>query len=1256
MPKNVRDRNHPQVSHNMDLGVQLQDELMPQLLTKKVCDGNYPEFISEDSNDIQISLQQNKEPMGLHAVKRAMVRQSVAPGFNTGCSDSNGSRVSVNANLSPHADMDVSVNTFMSLDGTHTVNNIRGCEDVILINSIKAKEVAIRSKTSVINTIEHQGTAQSSASRFENLVSSTWELIDEAEAKPYVSTRTARTAFRLLHQYGSIFIKGKSGSGKTRLALRLLSHISKKTGRKPVNISQWQQWDFIPKTYNKTKFVVLIDDIYGSNNLNGDRIQECERYFDIMWPQVESGDIFCILTSRSEIAILCKYRMKKYDIVKKALCVDMDGNKYPLTSNEKSNMLLKICDLHISEADFVRVPEMEISLGFVQCCVFFASSKEAQTKGITFFLQPNEFILSEVHKLQVNDGIGYLVLLIVLMCKGELDVSHIHPIKCKIRTLIANLKECCHMTAEVTLSYLRDKADSLCDTYLRRTALGYAFQHQFIHDAVFISFAKRYPDLCIDVCSPDMLIQLVRTKADGDTGNTLCLPEHCFPALAGRITKLLGSGDGHVLNHPAFHHEDFVQLLLGTWTDEELRKLLLHDFKPATVSVPHPTLLGNRIHMFTYNKLSTAFILNKHKHVMKLLLSRMGEGFNFTSTDLACAVNVQDDDIISELRQIGVSPDVDCFRTLCHSKCDKNTMCDIYQHLESQIESVIDLEDLFSLAVMNGNTHLVQLLVAKLKQNGQHAEMFQNQLVILLEELGRTTLNGRHSMNEGNGERFYFDIIVALFAAGCDIDINYLVWLSASHPDATALRYFLQKPNVYPLKRFRAPDLLYRYSTSVQQAAAFGGTECMHELIEYSIQKGVSMYEVLNGSVTEDDSPLELALAYGNYDCMTYLITRGAETSRQNSFGETLLHVAARNMNLDGINILLNHGPSVIDTDLNGSTPFAYLYPDGQCSKDDRSAVGTVRALVEAGSDVNESDIEGNTCVLKAARIGDIQTVRYLCDKGADLNRKYKDGKTVLLHVTENCDLDTTRYLIRKGAEVDAVDDCGRNVMHYAAWSRRDTVEKMQYFSASHNMTANGTDRYGRTALFYAVEGDEEAVEWLAEAGLDVHATDIEEATLLHAACRQTRRAINESIVMFLLEKGVDPHLKDKDGSSPLHYIASQRHCEKVAQRLLEAGVDHSAADGDGRTPSHCAARTRDAGLTLQLLLEKGADPRVQDGDGCSPLHLAVLWQVEENVKLLLDGGADPCASDCDGRTALHYAVQSRHEGIVKLLVDKGNS
>lgn len=114
-PENVHDRNHPQVSHNMDLGVQLRDELMPQLRTKNVCDGNYPEFISEDSDDIQIALQQKEEPMVLHAVKRAMVCQSVAPGFNTGCSDSNGSRVSANANLSPHADMDVSVNTFMSL-------------------------------------------------------------------------------------------------------------------------------------------------------------------------------------------------------------------------------------------------------------------------------------------------------------------------------------------------------------------------------------------------------------------------------------------------------------------------------------------------------------------------------------------------------------------------------------------------------------------------------------------------------------------------------------------------------------------------------------------------------------------------------------------------------------------------------------------------------------------------------------------------------------------------------------------------------------------------------------------------------------------------------------------------------------------------------------------------------------------------------------------------------------------------------------
>ncbi|XP_046563011.1 uncharacterized protein LOC124271888 [Haliotis rubra] len=1198
-----------------------------------------------------------EEPMAHHDVEGIRGRQSLPPGCNTWCPDSYASCVGADAGRSQPEDMDVSVNTFMSLDGTHTVNNIRGCEDIVVINSIKARDVAIRSKTSVINTIEHQGTEQSSPSPFENLVSSTLGLIHEAEAKPYVSTRSARTAFRLLHQYGSIFIKGKSGSGKTRLALRLLSHISRKTGRKPVNISEWQQWDFIPKTFNKTKFVVLIDDIYGSNNLNNDRIRECERYFDIMWPQVESGDIFCILTSRSEIAILCKYRMKKYDIVKKALCVDMDGNKYPLTSNEKRNMLKKICGLDISEDDFVRIDEVEISLGFVQCCVFFTGCKEAQMKGIAFFFQPTEFILAEVNNLQVNDSIGYLVLLIALMCKGELDVRQIHPIKCQIGTLIANLKECCHMAGDVSLSYIKDKADSLCSTYLRRTGLGYAFQHQSVHDAVFMTFAKRYPGFCIDVCSSDMLIELVRTDTDGNTVNTVCLPEHCFPSLAGRITNLLVSGDSQVLNHPSFHHEDFVQLLLETWTDELLIKLLLQDLKPTTVSIPHPMLLWNKIHMFTYSKLSTAFILNKHKHAVKQLLSRMGDRSKFTSTDLACAIYVQDDDIISELIQMGVTPDVDCFRALCHSKCDNNIAYDIYQHLESQIESVIDLEDLFSLAVMNGNTYLVQLLVRKLKQSGQHMDMFQNQLVMLLDASGRTSLKGKHTLNAGSGEKCYFDIIVALFTTGCDTDISYLVWLSACHPDATALRYFLQNPNINPLKRFRSPDLLYRHTTSVQQAAAFGGTECMHELIEYSTQKGISIYECLNGLVDEDDSPLELALAYGNYDCMTYLITQGADVSRRNTFGETLLHAAARDMNLDAVNILLDHGASVNEADGKGSTPFTYLYPDDQYYRNEfcSSATGTVRALLEAGSDVNESDIDGNTCILKAARIGDIQTVRYLCDKGAELNLKYKERKTVLHQVTENCDLETTKYLIAKGAEVDAVDDWGRNVMHYSAWSGKDTVEKLQYFRAAHNGATSGTDRSGRTALFYAVESDEEAVEMLVEAGLDIHATDMEDATLLHAACRQQKRPSCESIVMFLLEKGVDPHLKDKHGRTPLHYAANQRHCEKLVQHLLNSGADHNAVDNDGSTPLHYVARAGSVGLTLQLLLEKGADPGVQDESGCTPLHLAVMSQGEESVKLLLDGGADPCISDNEGRTALNYAVLSHQEDIVKLLVEKGN-
>ena len=185
-----------------------------------------------------------------------------------------------------------------------------------------------------------------------------------------------------------------------------------------------------------------------------------------------------------------------------------------------------------------------------------------------------------------------------------------------------------------------------------------------------------------------------------------------------------------------------------------------------------------------------------------------------------------------------------------------------------------------------------------------------------------------------------------------------------------------------------------------------------------------------------------------------------------------------------------------------------------------------------------------------------------------------------------------------------------------------------------------------RTALIMArraiKEGNLKAISKMLAKGLDPNIAD--DQTLLDYAVKQSFKLEGLEIVRLLLEAGADPNASGK--RSPLHYVSHHRGLVETARLLLEAGADPNVADRNGQTPLHWVAVYNLVEMA-GMLIGGGANPNAVDKRGRTPLHISANEGSIGTTRVLLEGGADPNVADENGQTPLHdSATYSYREGV----------
>lgn len=162
-------------------------------------------------------------------------------------------------------------------------------------------------------------------------------------------------------------------------------------------------------------------------------------------------------------------------------------------------------------------------------------------------------------------------------------------------------------------------------------------------------------------------------------------------------------------------------------------------------------------------------------------------------------------------------------------------------------------------------------------------------------------------------------------------------------------------------------------------AATLSNQEAVNELLAMGA-------DVNKANAFTKDTPLIRSLYYGDPIISKRLVHSGASLNVKNNYGQSPLFIALEKKQAELIDLFLSSG---VEEGL--STDYLFRAVSKQ------NPLG-VLAMLKGGVDGNVSNEKGNTPLIIAASLGDVQSVHYLITYRVDLNAANKDGNTALIY------------------------------------------------------------------------------------------------------------------------------------------------------------------------------------------------------------------------------------------------------------------
>jgi uncharacterized protein len=245
-------------------------------------------------------------------------------------------------------------------------------------------------------------------------------------------------------------------------------------------------------------------------------------------------------------------------------------------------------------------------------------------------------------------------------------------------------------------------------------------------------------------------------------------------------------------------------------------------------------------------------------------------------------------------------------------------------------------------------------------------------------------------------------------------------------------------------------------------------------------------------------TPLTLAIVLRRTEAVTLLLAAGADPSEKDGLGGSPLNAAFVKNDLNLVKVLIVAKADVNALLLSGDYPLHHVMYTGDfdlikqlhqagANLDQYSQEGNtplllslyikqpkaMSALLEAGADPNKRNAKsnGNTPLIQACSLGNIEVVKQLIGTGADVNYPSAEGDYPIYFAIRSGNYQLVQLLVREGAHIEVRDETGRSPLQWALFYKNEELISILKKAGADSLYVDNVKRGSFLANVWGING-----------------------------------------------------------------------------------------------------------------------------------------------------------------------------------------